>query len=58
MRDKLEDCTKNKTRLGSHDGYNSRKKRRKRKLKAEVERNFPCKYPGCTKAYGYFNKYW
>ena len=36
----------------SYSSNGALKRKRKRKLKTEVMRNFKCGYPGCTKSYG------
>ncbi len=41
----------------SVNSYNPLKRKRKRKKKSEIIRNFKCDSKGCGKAYGLFNKF-
>lgn len=47
----IEDQLKGSSKR-SYSSNGVHKKKRKRKLKTEVVRNFKCGYPGCTKSYG------
>lgn len=49
---KIEEFLKGGSSKRSYTSNGMLKKKRKRKLKNEVTRNFKCGYPGCTKSYG------
>lgn len=49
---KIEEFLKGGSSKRSYTSNGMLKKKRKRKLKTEVVRNFKCGYPGCTKSYG------
>lgn len=50
-RKRLDECQKGSSNQ-SYSSNGMHKKKRKRKLKNEVVRNFKCSYPGCSKSYG------
>lgn len=49
---KIDAYKKGESSKRSFTSNGMNKKKRKRKLKCEVIRNFKCSYPGCTKSYG------
>lgn len=51
LQKKIEDYQRGSSRR-SFFSHGIQKKKRKRKLKNEVIRNFKCGYPGCSKSYG------
>lgn len=51
FRKKIDECQKGSSQR-SYTSSGGHKKKRKRKLKNEVIRNFKCCYPGCIKSYG------
>lgn len=52
LRRKIEDAERGDSSRRSYSSNGMLRKKRKRKLKNEVVRNFKCGYPGCTKSYG------
>lgn len=51
LKKKIEDYNKDSSKRSFYS-QGILKKKRKRKLKTEVVRNFKCGYPGCIKSYG------